>query len=197
MAIAGARHREIGEPCTVRGSPAQRSTLVRLARGGLIDAVRARAIAPVAVSIPVPCWGHRPGRQMAPAKKSAASGDAALETARKVALRGILDDCSASAPSTSPGGRDQGLVRRSQTRHHDVRHWSTSFPLLHLFQQMAPRSPGVKEISPGARQGGPIAGGPSRFAAAGSRIDRTLTHRSALPLDPGRGTRSFALNTRP
>jgi hypothetical protein len=57
-----------------------------------------------------------------------------------------------SAPSTNPGGRDQSLVRRSQTRHHDVRHWITSFPLLHLIQQMAPRSRGVKEIPPRAGQ---------------------------------------------
>jgi hypothetical protein len=35
-----------------------------------------------------------------------------------------------SAPSTNPGGRDQSLVRRSQTRHHDVRHWITSFPIV-------------------------------------------------------------------
>jgi hypothetical protein len=58
-----------------------------------------------------------------------------------------------SAPSTNPGGRDQSLVRRSQTRHHDVRHWITSFPLLHLIQQMAPRSPGVKEIPHRVRSG--------------------------------------------
>jgi hypothetical protein len=60
----------------------------------------------------------------------------------------LLDDRPIAAPSPDPKGRDQSLVSRNPTRHHDVRHWITSFPLLHLCQQMAPRCPGVKEISP-------------------------------------------------
>ena len=89
----------------------------------------------------------RPARGMASvASESAATGDAALETARKVALRGILGDWSISAPSPDPGGRDQSLVRRNSTRHHDVRHWITSFPLLHLPQQMASPCARVKRF---------------------------------------------------
>jgi hypothetical protein len=45
-----------------------------------------------------------------------------------------------SAPSANPAGRDQSLIRRNPTRHHDVRHWITSFPLLRLDKLMA--SPG-------------------------------------------------------
>lgn len=52
----------------------------------------------------------------------------------------FLDDRSVSAPSTDSAGRDQSLVSRNPTRHHDVRHWITSFPLLHLNKLMA--SPG-------------------------------------------------------
>jgi hypothetical protein len=92
----------------------------------------------------------------------------------------------ASAPSTNPGGRDQSLVRRSQTRHHDVRHWITSFPLLHLIQQMAPRSRGVKEIPPRARSGGPAAGGSSRSAAPGRRIESVPQPSVCSAAGPGR-----------
>ena len=74
--------------------------------------------------------------------------------ARKVALRGILDACSSSAPSPDVGGRDQGLVRRYPTRHHDVRHWITSFPLLSLLQQMAPHCAPVKGFLGQAVRGG-------------------------------------------
>jgi hypothetical protein len=150
------------------GSPARRSTLIpTCAMPGASTLAMSERWSPF--QHPFRAGGIALVAGGRPAKKSAASEDAAPKTARKVALRGLLEDCSASAPSTSPGGRDQSLVRRSQTRHHDVRHWITSFPLLHLIQQMAPRSPGVKEIPPRARQGRPVAGESSPSAARRSR----------------------------
>ena len=100
----------------------QLKPVARLARGGRVPSPAARA------------------NEGPPSQPTAA-----LE-ARKVALRGILDACSSSAPSPGVGGRDQGLVRRYPTRHHDVRHWITSFPLLSLLQQMAPHCAPVKGI---------------------------------------------------
>jgi hypothetical protein len=52
------------------------------------------------------------------------------------------------AASADPGGRDQGLVRRTcATRHLEVRHWITSFPLLHLEAVMPSRATAVKAFS--------------------------------------------------
>jgi hypothetical protein len=73
---------------------------------------------------------------------AAPKGNGARDTFRW--LRG-LEDCLFPAASADPGGRDQSLVRRTRaTRHLEVRHWITSFPLLHLPSLMTSRASPVK-----------------------------------------------------
>src|SRR5918996_804588 len=73
---------------------------------------------------------------------AAPAGTAAHET-RPGGDAGLVGKALPAA-SADPDGRDQGLVRRTgRARHLRVRHWITSFPLLHLRRVMTSRAVSV------------------------------------------------------
>jgi hypothetical protein len=94
----------------------------------------------------VPGNGRPPSDQAAQEQGAAApSGTAAHET-RPGGDAGLVGKAFPAA-SADPDGRDQSLVRRTRaTRHHCVRHWITSFPLLHLRRVMPSRARAVKAL---------------------------------------------------
>jgi hypothetical protein len=138
--------------------------------------------------------GRPPADQAAQEKGAAAPAGTAAHETRPGGDAGLVGKALPAA-SADPDGRDQSLVRRTgATRHLRVRHWITSFPLLHLRRVMPSRERPVKAFphrrrrprSPAAGSGtaSPLAGvAPGR--AAGSRLSYPTRHRpNAAPLRP-------------
>jgi hypothetical protein len=109
------------------------------------------------------------------------------------------------AASADPGGRDQGLVRRTcATRHLEVRHWITSFPLLHLEAVMPSRAAPVKAfwMSKPSRcalrpQNAPGAHGkPRRLLSADPTSCLLMKRVPSAPLLAGNGVRGLLTLTR-